>query len=282
MNRTFIHQLKKNIFFFIIVLPIAGIAQINYGSNKGSYLTIRGTKIYFETYGSGTPLILLHGGIGSIADFKKCIPELSKKYKVIIPDAPGHGRSELPDSILSYQLMAAYYSQMIDLLKLDSAYVMGWSDGGIVALLLGKERPDKIKKVIASGPNFRADGLKPQGADDFWGDQFTLERFEKYFSGWLANYKLISPQGDWKRLITESRNMWFEKEYFPKADLTLIHIPVLIVYGDQDQYTLEHGIEMYRAIKNSQFCVIPNCTHDVFNKKPDLINRLAIDFFNNK
>jgi pimeloyl-ACP methyl ester carboxylesterase len=281
MYPTFIHPLKRIFIFFILIFPAVGIAQINYGLNKGQYLTIRGTKIYYETYGSGSPLILLHGGMGSIADFKKCIPELSKKYMVVIPDAPGLGHSELPDSTISYQLMADYYSKMIDLLKLDSAYVMGWSDGGIAALLLGKNRPDKIKKVIATGPNYRADALKPQEAD-FWGDQFTLDKFEKNYTRWIANYKLISPQGNWKRLITESRHMWFEKEYFPKTDLTLIHIPVLIVLGDQDLYTLEHGIEMYRAITNSQFCVIPNCTHAVFNEKPDLMNRLAIDFFNNK
>jgi pimeloyl-ACP methyl ester carboxylesterase len=281
MISSFNFQFKGILFLFIYMLPFIGTAQINYGSNNGSYLTIRGSKIYFETSGEGPPLILLHGGIGNITNFKKSIPELSKKYKTIIPDAPGHGRSELADSALSYQLLADYCSKMIDLLKLDSAYIMGWSDGGNVALILAKNRPDKIKKIIAVGPNYRADGLKPEEVGD-WGDKFTLELFEKSFAPWIQNYNLISPQKNWKRLVTESQKMWFKEEYFPLSDLTLIHIPVLIVYGDRDQYKLEHGTEMRRAIKNSQFCIIPNCSHSVFMEKPDLMNRLAIDFFNNK
>jgi pimeloyl-ACP methyl ester carboxylesterase len=277
----FLSHYKRILFSFILLLPFFGKAQLNYGSNNGSYVTIRGSKIYYETYGKGTPVILLHGGIGSIATFNKIIPGLSQKYQLIIPDAPGHGRSELADSALSYQLIADYYSKMIDFLKLDSAYIIGWSDGGIEALILAKNRPDKIKKILASGPNYRADGLKPEEVGD-WGDKFSLEIFEKSFAPWIANYTLISPQKNWKRIVTESQKMWFQEEYFPLNDLTKIHIPVLIIFGDRDQYKLEHGIEMHRAIKNSQFCVIPNCSHGTFMEKPDLMNQLAIDFFNNR
>ena len=263
----------------ILAFPILGISQINYGSNNGKYLTIRGTKIYYEEYGIGTPLLLLHGGFGSIADFKKCIPELSTKYRVIIPDAPGLGRSENADSLMSYQLMEIYYSQMIDLLKLDSAYVMGWSDGGIVALLLGQSRPDKIKKVISSGPNYRADGLKEDEIDFVKNKLCNIEWVETNLKEWVENYTLLSPQDDWKRYIKESKRMWFEKEYFPKSVLEEIRIPVIIVYGDNDMYKLEHGIEIHRAIKNSQLCVLPNTSHNVYEEKPELIGQIAIDFF---
>ncbi|HRG39742.1 MAG TPA: alpha/beta hydrolase [Bacteroidia bacterium] len=281
MRKTFAYFYYPVLLFFFLICSPAVTAQVKYGSNNGSYLTIRNTKIYYETYGTGTPFILLHGGLGSIADFRKCIPELSKKYKVIIPDAPGHGRSELADSALSYQLIADYCSKMIDLLKLDSTYIMGWSDGGIEALLLAKNRPDKVKKIIAVGPNYRADGLKPDEVGD-WGPNFSLNKFEKNFTQWITFYNTISPQKDWKRLVTESNRMWFKEEYFPLSDLTKINIPVLIVFGDRDQYKLEHGLEMHRAIKNSQFCVIPNCSHSIFFEKPDLMNQLAIDFLNNK
>jgi len=103
-------QLKTILTVIILIFPFVGKSQINYGSNNGKYLTIRGTKVYYEEYGYGMPLILLHGGFGNIADFKKCIPELSKKYNVIIPDAPGLGRSEHADSLMSYRLMSNYYS----------------------------------------------------------------------------------------------------------------------------------------------------------------------------
>ena len=78
-----------SLIFILIQLPILAFEQINYGSNNGNYLTIRGTKIYYEEYGKGTPLILLHGGFGSITSFEKCIPKLSEKFRVIAIDAPG-------------------------------------------------------------------------------------------------------------------------------------------------------------------------------------------------
>src|SRR6185503_20224332 len=99
-------------------------------------------------YGKGTPLLLLQGGMGGIEDFARCIPDLSQHFHVIAPDTPGQGRSEMADS-LSYQMIAEYISRLIDVLRLDSAYVMGWSDGGNTALILANRRPDKIKKVLA-------------------------------------------------------------------------------------------------------------------------------------
>jgi pimeloyl-ACP methyl ester carboxylesterase len=274
-------KIKILIAILILVIPFSGKAQINYGSNNGKYLTIRGTKLYYEEYGKGTPLILLHGGFGSIMDFKKCIPELSRKFRVIIPDAPGLGRSEHADSIMSYQLMANYYSHMIDQLKLDSGYVMGWSDGGITALLLAKNRPDKIKKAIASGPNYRADGLREEELENTK-NNCDLIWVEANMKEWIENYKRLSPKNNWKKYVSEAKKMWFEEEYFPKNDLEMIKIPVMIVYGDHDMYRLEHGIEMHRAIRNSQFCVLPNTSHYVFWEKPDLINQIAIEFFNSK
>lgn len=96
---------------------------------------------------------------------------------------------------------------------------------------------------------------------------------------WIDSYKKLSPSGDWKRYIIESRKMWLAEEYFPQRILEEIKIPVLVTYGDNDMITLNHGIEIKNYIKNSQFCIIPNCSHEVFNDKPDLIDRIAIDFF---
>jgi len=168
---------------------------------------------------------------------------------------------------------------MVDILKLDSAYVVGWSDGGIAALLLAKNRPDKIKKVISVGPNYKADGLKQEEVEFNKDKLCNPEWVESNLQDWIENYKLLSPEDDWKRYITEAKRMWFEKEYFPKSDLEAIKTSVLILYGDDDMYALEHGLEIYRAIKNSQFCVLPNTSHEIFEEKPVLFNQIAFDFF---
>jgi len=125
-------------FFFISITFLwtscnKEIKLIDYGSNDGKWIIIRNTKVYYEEYGHGMPLLLLSGGglDRSIKDFEKCIPELSKQYRVIAPDTPGQGRSEQADSI-SYGILTDFMSQFVDSLKVDSVYVMGWSDGGIV------------------------------------------------------------------------------------------------------------------------------------------------------
>ena len=274
-------RFKILILLFTLTLSLSGIAQIKYGSNNGKYLTIRGTKLYYEEYGKGTPLLLLHGGLGSITDFKKCIPNLSKKYKVIAFDAPGLGRSEFADSTLTYKLMADYYSKAIDILKLDSTYVIGWSDGGNAALLLAKMRPDKIKKIAVSGATYKLEGTTKASLEEI--NKFSDTVWvSKELKPWIKQYKEKSPTGNWKRYITEAKRMWFEEIYFQKSILLDINIPTLLVYGDRDMYTPELGLELYKAIKKSQFCILPNTSHDVFWEKPELISQITMDFFSTK
>jgi pimeloyl-ACP methyl ester carboxylesterase len=270
--------MRLKILLLTLVFSLSGIAQIKYGSNNGKYLTIKGTKTYYEEYGKGTPLLLLHGGFGSIADFEYVIPILAKNYRVIISDAPGLGRSEYANSPLSYNLLAEYNSEIIDKLKLDSLYVIGWSDGAIAGLILAKNRPDKVKKIIISGANYKIEGFKNLEETKNWTDTNWVE---KHWPHWINHYQTLSSK-DWKRYVNEAKLMWFQEQYFPKSDLEALKISTLVVYGDNDVYTLEHGIEIHTAIKNSQFCVIPNCSHEVFGDKPEIISQLSIDFLEGK
>ena len=254
--------------------------QIDYGSNNGKYLTIRGTKIYYEEYGKGIPLLLLHGGFGDISDFSTVIPEFSKAFRVIIPDAPGHGRSQFPNKPLSYQIMAEYYSEMIDQLELDSVYVIGWSDGGNSGLILAHNRPDKVKKLLVSGANYKSEAYI--GMEGFKETILDVEWVGSNWQDWINYYTRLSPDGDWKRYIEEGRRMWLAEEYFSKNILEEIIIPVLVVYGDNDSVILEHGLEIRNAIKNSQLCIFPNTSHNVFGDKTVLILIIAEDFFSGK
>ena len=272
---------RNNIILLILALSISipTYCQINYGSNNGTYLTIRGTKIYYEEYGNGTPLILLHGGFGDISDFSGVIPEFSKNYRVIIPDAPGHGRSEFPDKPLSYQIMAEYYSEMIDQLNLENVDVLGWSDGGNSGLLLAHNRPDKVKRLLVSGANYKS--KEYIGMEKFKTTILDTVWVEANWKDWIDYYTYRSPDRDWKRYIREGKAMWLAEEYFSKNILEEIRIPVLVVYGDRDAVKLEHGLELRNAIKDSQLCILPNTTHNVF-EKPELIFEITNDFFAGK
>jgi len=267
------------VFSILLTKFSVGQKQIKYGSNNGKYVSVFNTKIYYEEYGKGIPLILLEGGMGSIADFSLCIPELSKKFRVIAPDMPGQGRSQMADS-MSYQLLADYISKMIDLLKLDSAYVIGWSDGGNAGLILANNRPDKIKKVLTSGANYKLSGI-PSMLNDTTDFEKVINSpdFEEKDKEELDNYRSLYPGRDWRKFFIDINKMWSQKIYFPASVLEGIKVPVMIVLGDREIITLEHGIEMHNLIKGSQFCVLPNTSHRVFHERPKLINEIAIDFF---
>jgi pimeloyl-ACP methyl ester carboxylesterase len=277
--------MKKILAFILFSICCTNCAtetkESDYGSNGGRQVTINNKKIYFEEYGQGPVLLLLSGGglNRSIRDFGKCIPDLSKKFRVIVPDTPGQGKSEQTDS-LSYGLLTDFWSQLIDSLKTDSVYVMGLSDGAIVSLLLAEKRPDMAKKVIAVGANNGTRGfVLPDGFPLDSVKIPNLDNWAVFHKEDIEWYEKLTPKKDWRKMANNLNLMWYEKEYFPISVYDSINIPVMIVLGDHDDISIEHGLEMHRLIKNSQYCVLPNTSHEVFAERPDLISKLAIEFF---
>ncbi|QIP17188.1 alpha/beta hydrolase [Spirosoma aureum] len=250
--------------------------SVNYGSNNGKYLTIYGTKIYYEEYGNGVPLLLLHQGLGSIENLSGIIPELARHFRVIAPDAPGHGRSEQADS-LSGDLLADYCSVLIDQLHLDSAYVMGWSTGGNTALLLAANRADKIKKVVSGASNTRSSGLTEEGIA--LKKEYTVEAV-KEDKDWLEHYQSLNPQPDrWIKFWEDNQKMWSREIKVSDDKLSRIAVPVLIIRGDRDMIKLEHSMNIFRSLKKGQLCIYPNMGHDMPELKSEMLCKLVLDFF---
>ena len=272
--------MKKIVTLLLLGITTMLFAQIPYGSNNGKYLKINDINIYYEEYGQGEPLLFLHGGMGSVEDLKQVIPLLAKRFHVIVPDQPGHGRSDFPDS-LSYQLMADYELKLLTQLKLDSVNVLGWSDGGNTALLMAKKNPKLVKKIVVSGANYSTEAFDSGMLDEEKNFKDTIW-VKNNMKDWIEKYQRLNPKSDWKCYMQEISKMWFEKVYFPKSDLEAITVPTMIVLGDRDMISLEQGIEMYRAIPKSQFCVLPNTSHMVFWEKPEWISQIATDFFETK
>ena len=123
----------------------------------GKFYNIRGIKIYCEVYGSGKPLLMIRSNGGSIKSFEKNIPYFSKKYKVIMADSRAQGKSKDQGDSLSFEMMADDEAALLDTLHIKAAYVIGWSDGGINALLLAIRHPKKVIKLVSSGANLRPD-----------------------------------------------------------------------------------------------------------------------------
>lgn len=142
-----------------LTISFAQEKELPYGDNPGAgkFYDIRGFKMYCEVYGEGQPLLIIHGNGGSIADFKYQIPYFSKNYKVIVADNRAQGKSADPGDSLTYEMMADDYAALLTEMKIDSAYVIGWSDGGINGLLLAIRHPEKVKKLAVTGANLQPD-----------------------------------------------------------------------------------------------------------------------------
>ena len=264
-------------------LLVAGLlflfVNCNSTGSKAHFLTISGTKIYYEEYGRGAPLIILSGGgiNRSIRDFDECIPKLSSRFRVILPDSPGQGKSEQPDS-LSYEMLTQFFSLFIDSLHLDSVNLMGWSDGAIAALLLAERKPDQVKKVIAVGANNGLKGALPAEIDASQVKPQPLEVWaennKEVVSAYTVNFKK-----DWKKMMGNLNKMWYQEKYFSDSILSHIRIPAMIVQGDKDDINIDHAVSLHRMIANSQLCILPNTTHEVFSERPELISDIAMRFF---
>lgn len=278
----------KNYFIIILILFISSEIHAQnsptekYGSNltNGKHVSINEAQIYYETYGEGTPLLLLHGGVGSIINFQECIPTLAEHFKVIAVDSPGHGRSSHLDS-LSYPLMADYISQFIDHLQLDSLYIMGWSDGGIIGLYLAADRPDKVKKLLAIGVNTGTNGLSKDLLD--WTNNGLIDWAKDKDGWWMKTHlPLLSQPEKIDEYLENTKKMWLTEIYIPQTKVQSIKVPTMIMLGDKDSIKKEHTLEIYRDIENAQLCILPNTGHYVFGKSGKLVNQIAIDFFHEK
>src|SRR5689334_334075 len=201
-----------------------------YGKNKaaGKYFDIRGFKMYCEVYGQGKPLLIIHGNGGSINNFIYQIPYFAKNYKVIIADSRAHGKSTDSGDSLTYEMMADDYAALLDAMKIDSADVIGWSDGGINALLLAIRHPEKVKKLAATGANLLPDtSAVPQQVWDMVRPAYAaLGAKSEKTAQEKTSYKLL-------RLLCE-------QPHIPLTDLQKIKCPSLIIGGDHDVIKEEH------------------------------------------
>lgn len=282
----------KPILFFLAMLPALWSAQTDiprlkqeyiqllekskYGNDSkvGKYYDVNGIKMYCETYGEGQPLLLIHGNGGSIVDFAKQIPYFSKYYKVIVADSRAQGKSIDKGEQLTYEMMADDYAALLQKMKIDSAFVIGWSDGGINGLLLSMRHPEKVKKLIITGANLRPDSTAVQ-ADVFKRVSNNYTKFKEIFAAKKDKTDLDYTVLKLKRLLSEQPNI------DPKS-LKSIKIPVLVIGGDYDVIKPEHTLEIFRNIPKANLWILPDSGHSTLVVYSDEFNAKADTFFKTK
>ncbi|HZW39160.1 MAG TPA: alpha/beta hydrolase [Ignavibacteriaceae bacterium] len=244
---------------------------IDYGNNKnsGNFISINDVKLYYEIYGSGAPLVLIHGNGGNIGYMQPQIEYFSKNYKVIVMDCRGRGKSELGKDSLTYIQMTKDIVGLLDYLRLDSTYIVGRSDGGIIALLVAIYYPSKVKKVVAFAANLTPDttALYP-----FFYNQVLEDRR-------LADEMIAKKDTtkNWKVIQQRNRLMEFQPQ-ISNSDLKKITCPVLVASTDRDIIKEEHTLFIYRNIQKANLCFFTGETHYITKNNPALFNTVIAEF----
>jgi pimeloyl-ACP methyl ester carboxylesterase len=242
-----------------------------YGDNpaKGNYIELNGVRHYYEVYGNGIPLLLIHGNSTGIKGWAAQIAYFSKKYCVYAIDCRGRGKSDLGKDTLTYQQQAKDMAAFIRLMKLDSVYIVGKSDGGIIGILLGIYYPEHIKKIVAFGANM-------------WPDSTALiatiiaeEHSERVHADKMLAFKDTTQ--NWYLIQQRNRMMEFQP-HISADDLHKIKVPVLVMSCDRDLIKEEHTFFIYKNIPLANLAILSGETHHVAKQNPELFNATVDKF----
>lgn len=245
--------------------PFIGNARVELGD----------ITMYFEAHGAGQPLLLLHGGFGSAKVWVNQIPLFSENWYVITPDSRGQGRTTDSNAPLSYHLMAEDMVRLMDHLGINSTYIVGWSDGGIIGIDIAIYHPERVKALVAFGANTSTTGYQ----DGFLEyirtvtvDDLKLTLGEHYI-------EMMPDPEHFPIMLEKIRRLYQTEPNFTQEQLASIQIPTLILDGQNETVVrLEHTQAIASSIPNAELVILPDVGHAAVTENPDAWNRVVLDF----
>jgi pimeloyl-ACP methyl ester carboxylesterase len=240
----------------------------------GEYVNAGGLRTYYEVYGEGAPLVLLHGGLATTESWAMQAPTLAQRYRVYVPDRRGHGRTPDVAGPITYEVMAADTAAFLEVAGTGAAHLVGWSDGAVVGMLVALRRPELVRKLIVIGQYFNLDGEVPEfrAMIEYWGSSLPEALHEAY--------DRVSPDGPehFPVVLEKMMRMWRVEPDIALSELAGVRAPVLLMQGDDDIVKVEHSAALAATLSDAQLAVIPGGSHMAPLEKPDLVNRLILDF----
>lgn len=271
MKRSFkTPTLLRSLLFMAFVFAVyASNGQSIKPSNSG-YAPVNGTKVYYEVYGEGRPIVLLHGAFMTIdMNWAQLIPELSKSRKVIAIELQGHGHTPFSERKLSHATLASDVEKVMDYLKVDSADVAGFSFGGSVAYQFAIQSPKRIRKLVIISSTYKSSGWIPAINNAF--KQMNPGIFDN--SPMKAAYEAVAPdKTKWTKFLEQMFAMAREPFDFGDANIAKMAAPVLIISGDNDGLDKTELAKTYQllgggvsadmeAMPKSQLAIVPSQGH---------------------
>jgi pimeloyl-ACP methyl ester carboxylesterase len=236
------------------------------GDGHGHWAEVDGHPMYYLRAGTGSPVLLLHGGGDSgEGSFTHQIRDLvDAGHAVIAPDQVGQGQTPDLPGPLNYTAMMEDTADLLRQLRIESVDVVGFSDGGILALMLAARYPDLVHRLAVSGVNISPAGIREVELDEL-----------------RAASDAAAETGESPGLDAKLRDLWLNaptEDDLSRDALAGIRQPVLIMSGDHDVIRLDHTLAIYRALPNAQLFVLPATGHRIFDSRPDLVNPVLLGF----
>jgi pimeloyl-ACP methyl ester carboxylesterase len=249
------------------------------------YYSVNGARLYVESVGHGAPVLFLHGGLMSFdSAYAKQRDYFAEQYQIIGIDQRGHGHSPDGPWQLSYQLMADDTAAVIQALKVGPVDVVGHSDGANIALLLARDHPELVRRIVVSGANLR--GLAPEKLEAR--KRLPPAELEEKVGKLAAtlppsfriDYAAVSPDGPnhWIAMVTKCYWLWAQSIVIDPEDLKKIQSPVLVVAGDHDFTSIEETTEIFRGLPHAQLFLVPGTGHGTYQDRPKLVNLAMAEF----
>lgn len=246
---------------------------------EGHIVSINGIEMYYEVYGEGPPLVLLHWFTGSSQIWKSFIADFAKQFRLIIPDLRGHGRSADPRNLFSHRQSALDIFALLDHLKINSFKAMGISSGGMVLVHMATQQPERVKSMILVS----AVSYLPEQARRIYRERTP----ESETWNWEFLRQLHVHGDDQIRALLSSFHNGkdnYDDMNFTSPYLSTIMAKTLIVHGDRDFiFPLSIPIEMYTAIPDAYLWIIPNGDHiPILDERAESFTRIALEFLQNE
>ena len=241
-------------------------------SDQG-YVEHDGARIWYATFGSGSPVILLHGGNGHSGNWGNQVPALvASGYRAVLIDSRGHGRSTRDAQPFTYELMASDVLAVMDALHLEKAVVVGWSDGACIAMILGMKAPARIAGVFFFGCN-----MDPSGVNQITELSPILRRC---INRHAKDYARLSTTPDKFKEFTEAVGLMMRTQpnYFAD-DLAGIRVPVVIVQSEHDEFIKhEHAEYLAQSIPGADLVLLEGVSHFAPLQRPEQFNAAVLAF----
>lgn len=230
-------------------------------AEESGYAPVNGIKIWYATFGKGEPVILLHGGLANSNYWGHQVPVLAERYRVIVMDSRGHGRSTRDERPYGYELMATDVIGLMDFLKIPKAAVVGWSDGAILGLEIAIRHPARLSKLFAFAANSDPSAVKDVDKSPVF-SAFILRAAKEYEA-------LSATPGQYKSFLEQIGKMWATQPHYTAADLKGIATPTWIVDADHDEAIKRENTEFMAAeIPGAGLLIQPEVSHFSFLQDP--------------